>query len=236
MIQVLAVVTILALSLSGCGRQSPAQYDRASAAQSAGSDSSTQREGWKAGVHYEELTTPQPTDVGSGKIEVLEFFWYGCPHCYTLEPHVMLWERKKPDYVELVRVPTVWGPSGLAHARLFYALQALGREDLHQQVYDTIHRRGNGLLGDDEHETRKLQLAFADAHGITAEEFTNAYNSPTVNASLERAGGFARRYRVDALPTLVVNGAYKVDLKGAGGCGDNLIGIVDYLAASGRRR
>ena len=94
---------------------------------------------------------------------MVEVFWYGCPHCYALEPFIQSWMKNKPEYIQFVRVPVMWGPVHRAHARLFYTLQALGRRDLHQKVFDTIHKRAATCCSsNDEQATRKLQLDFAE--------------------------------------------------------------------------
>ncbi|MDY6948791.1 MAG: hypothetical protein SXG53_24110, partial [Pseudomonadota bacterium] len=121
---------------------------------------------WQAGTHF-EVFEPLAEMVGTnGNVTVVEFFWYGCPHCYTMDPHVSLWNRKRPPNVEFQRIPTTWGAHDRPHARLFYTLQVLGRSDLHAIIFDTIHAQGNRLAASDEQQTLQLQLAFAKQHGI----------------------------------------------------------------------
>src|SRR5579862_4094583 len=93
---------------------------------------------WKPGANYDVLTPAQPTNVGPGKVEVVEVFWLACPHCYALEPFVQGWLKNKPPYIEFVRVPVMWQPLHRAHAHLFYTLQALGRNDLIAKAFETI--------------------------------------------------------------------------------------------------
>jgi len=190
---------------------------------------------WKLGVNYKPLVPPQPTDVSAGKVEVVEVFWYGCPHCNDLEPYMMSWLKNKPGYIELVRVPVMWSPGHRAHAKLFYTLEALGRHDLHQKVFDTIHKDKNTLLGKTEAESLDLQLAFAKAHGVDAKKFMDAYNSFGVASNLQRADQKTQRYRVEGVPQIIVNGKYTTDVGMAGGP-SQLIQLIDYLAASERRR
>src|SRR5689334_3091672 len=95
---------------------------------------------WKAGVNYDPLVPSQPTSVGAGKVEVVEVFWLGCPHCYALEPFIQNWLKTKPDYIEFVRVPVMWGPVHRAHAHLYYTLLALNRADLFEKAFDTIQQ------------------------------------------------------------------------------------------------
>src|SRR6478752_6205053 len=105
---------------------------------------------WQVGKNYTPLVPAQPTNVAPGKIEVVEVFWYGCPHCNHLEPFIQSWMKNKPEYIEFVRVPVMWGPVHRAHARLFYIVRAVNRADLDVKVFETIHKDGNMLVANDE--------------------------------------------------------------------------------------
>ncbi len=94
-------------------------------------------------MNYDPLVPAQPTNVSAGKVEVVEVFWLGCPHCYALEPFIQSWVKSKPAYIEFVRVPVMWGPVHRAHARFFYTLQALNRTDLFEKAFDTIQQQHN---------------------------------------------------------------------------------------------
>jgi len=186
---------------------------------------------WKPGVNYEVLTPAQPTSVGPGKVEVLEVFWLGCPHCYALEPYVEAWLKTKPNYVEFVRVPVMWGPAHRAHARLFYTLKALNRMDLFEKAFDTIQKEHNPLIGQDDAATLKLQEAFAQQNGIKLDDYDKAYGSFGVNSDLQRAEDLTQRYQVQGVPLFVVAGKYSSDVQKAGGT-EQLIRLVGDLAAS----
>jgi thiol:disulfide interchange protein DsbA len=191
---------------------------------------------WIAGQHYRPLSPAQPTSVSAGKVEVVEVFWYGCSHCYALEPYLDEWEKSKPAYVELVRVPVMWSPTHSAHARLYYTLQALGKvAQLHTKVFDEIHKKNNSLLGGTDAETQKLQLAFAKANGISEQDFTSAYNSFTVQNKLRQAEDLTTRYKVDGVPMVVINGKYVSDV-GMAGSQANLISLINDLVAAEKRR
>src|SRR5579863_4919261 len=123
---------------------------------------------WKAGQNYDVLVPSQPTSVAPGKIEVVEVFWLGCPHCYALEPYIQSWLKNKPDYIQFIRVPVMWGPVHRGHARLFYTLMALNRPDLVQQAFDTIQQKHEMLVGASDDATLKAQQAFAQQFGISA--------------------------------------------------------------------
>jgi thiol:disulfide interchange protein DsbA len=186
---------------------------------------------WKPGTNYDVLTPAQPTNVSPGKVEVVEVFWLGCPHCYALEPFVEAWLKNKPAYIEFVRVPVMWGPAHRAHARLFYTLQALNRPDLFEKAFDTIQQKHEPLIAQSDDETLKLQEAFAKDNGITPDDFAKAYNSFTVNSNLQRAEQLTQRYQVQGVPLVVVDGKYSTDVAKAGGP-QQLIQIIDDLAAS----
>jgi protein dithiol oxidoreductase (disulfide-forming) len=190
---------------------------------------------WKAGTHYTPLVPAQPTNVAPGKVEVVEVFWYACPHCYTLEPFVQNWLKNKPEYVEFVRMPVMWGPVHRAHARLFYILESLGRKDLHAKVFESIHKEQKMLATNDEDGTRKVQRDFATSNGIKGEDFDKAWGSFTVNSALQRAEQLTQRYRVEGVPLVVVNGKYTTDVSHAGGPGQ-LLQVINDLAASEKRR
>ncbi|HTT05827.1 MAG TPA: thiol:disulfide interchange protein DsbA/DsbL [Steroidobacteraceae bacterium] len=191
---------------------------------------------WIAGSNYTVLSPAQPTDAAPGKVEVVEVFWYGCPHCYALDPYLESWLKSKPGYVDFVRVPIMWGDIHRSHARLFYTLQALGKlDELHTQVFDEIHQRNDPLyVAGDPKATFQSQLKFAVAHGINASAFTNAYNSFGVQTNLQRADDIDRRYKVDSVPTIIIDGKYEADVGTAGG-DDKLIQLINDLTASEKK-
>ena len=190
---------------------------------------------WQAGVNYDPVVPAQPTNVGPGKVEVLEVFWLACPHCYALEPRLGSWLKTKPAYVEFVRVPVIWQDIHRAHARLYYTLEALGRTDLVGKAFDTIHQdvenRVPPLFGSGDEETYRLQQQFAAQNGVSAEDFSKAYNSFSVGSNLQRAEEMTQRYHVQGVPFFVVNGKYSTDIAKAGN-ETKLIELLTDLAAS----
>ena len=191
---------------------------------------------WQVGKNYQPIVPAQPTNVGPGKIEVVEVFWYGCGHCFALDPFLESWKANKPAYIEFVRVPVMWGPAHKSHARFYYTLVALGRDkDLHVKAFDTIHRANNPLLGNDEESSYKAQLAFAKANGIDEKKFADTYRSMWVDTKLRQAEDLTKRYRVEGVPMMVVNGKYSTDVGMAGGQ-SQLVSLINDLAASEKRR
>jgi len=190
---------------------------------------------WKPGVNYDPVVPAQPTNVAPGKVEVMEVLWLACPHCYDLEPFIKAWLRTKPGYVEFVRVPVMWQPVHRAHARLYYTLESLGRPELFDKAFNTIHQlaeRGEApLIGNSDDETFKVQQRFAVQNGVSADDFAKAYNSFTVNTQLQRAEELTQRYRVEGVPFIAVNGKYSTDVAKAGGEA-KLIELINDLVAA----
>jgi protein dithiol oxidoreductase (disulfide-forming) len=192
---------------------------------------------WVAGVNYHSISPAQPTDAPPGQIEVIEVFWYGCPHCYALEPYIENWLKSKPAYIDFVRVPVMWAEPHRAHARLFYTLQALGKVDqLHARVFDEIHQKGDPLyVANNPAATLAEQEKFAEANGISASAFATAFNSAAVQTDLQQADQLDRRYQIYSVPTVIIDGKYETDVEQAGGQAQ-LIQLINDLAASEKRR
>jgi len=188
---------------------------------------------WVAGTNYKVLSPAQPTDAAPGKVEVIEFFWYACTHCYALDPYIESWRKLKPAYVEFVRMPIMWGEMHRAHARLFYTLQALGKlDELHTKVFEQIHKQQDALyVTGNEQATLQDQLNFAKANGISESDFLAAYNSFGVQNNLQKADDLARRDHIEGVPSIVINGKYESDV-GMAGSPDNLIQLTNDLVAS----
>ncbi len=190
---------------------------------------------WKSGVNYDVISPAEPTSAPPGKVEVMEVFWLGCPHCYAFEPYVRAWLKSKPSYIEFVRVPVMWGPPHRLHAQLYYTLEALGRDDLVEKAFDAIHQENNPLLGETEEESFQTQLEWAQAQGISPDAFRKAYNSFGVTTSLQHAQEVTDRYRVEGVPEVIIAGKYATDAGKAGGH-EELIQLMDDLAAFEHRR
>lgn len=152
---------------------------------------------------YVTLETPQPTDVAPGKIEVLEVFWYGCPHCYDFEPYLEEWIKNKPEQVEFKRMPGIFRESWIPHARAYYTALELGVLDsVHQPMFDAIHKKGQRLGS--QAELRKL---FSD-NGVDESAFDRAYESDAVNDKIKKALLMGRRYQIRGVPSIIINGKY----------------------------
>ena len=175
------------------------------------------------GVEYKALP-PQPTDTGD-KIEVLEFFWYGCPHCYTFEPYIKAWKKTKPDNVEFVRVPAIFRPDWEIQARTYYALTNMGAiEDLHEKIFAAIHNDKKKL------DKKATLTDFVVKNGVDRKKFEEEYNSFSVDTMVRKAKKKQTAYKIQGVPSIVVNGKY-LSSASMSGSYDNLVKILDYLVA-----
>jgi len=184
--------------------------------------------GFTEGTHYVALSPVQPTSSGPDVVEVAEFFMYSCIHCYNFEPYVQQWLTTKPDFINFVRVPTVWNPTVRLHAQAFYAAEALGKgEEMHAPFFREMHVNGNYL------QSKDAIASFFGQFDVDRDTFEGAFESFAVHAKLQRADELGRRYRVDATPTIVVNGKYRTNASMAGGY-DQLLELINALAESER--
>jgi thiol:disulfide interchange protein DsbA len=190
---------------------------------------------WKPGVNYDVIAPAQPTNAPPGKVQVMEVFWLACPRCYALEPYMRAWRKSKPDYVQFVRVPVMWGPVQQAQARLFYTLKALDRDDLVDTAFKAIHdletQTGTEslMIGSSRASTMRMQEAFAVRNGLSAAAFKSAYNSFDVRAELQHAEQITQLYEIRSVPTTIVDGRYSTDPAKAGG-DKQMIALIDFLA------
>ncbi len=158
----------------------------------------------EVGKDYSLLNPPQPTE--SKKIEVLEFFFYGCSHCFHLHPLLSDWEKTMPKDVQLTFVPTIFRDSWEPMARTFFALESLGkREQLHDALYNAWNKDNNQLFEED-----KIR-DFVASHGVDGAKFSAAYNSFSMQSKVERAKQMIRSYSINGTPTLVVDGKYVIE-------------------------
>lgn len=152
---------------------------------------------------YEVLATPQPTQ-NPDKVEVIEFFWYGCPHCYHLEPDLNKWLKTKPDNVEFIRQPAIFSSLWEKHAKAYFTAEALGVVDkVHADFFDAIQNKKQKL------ETEEQLLKFFSEHGVSETDFRNAYNSFPVDYKVRQAKTMAARYGVNGVPAIIINGKYR---------------------------
>jgi len=173
------------------------------------------------GVEYTRVS-PQPVETGS-KVEVREFFGYGCPHCYTLEPILDKWQKTLPKNVQFVRTPAVFSEAWTVHARAYYAFEALGiTAKMHYALFQALHDEKRVLNNADS------LAAFVAEKGGDRKAFLDAYNSFGMQANLSRATQTGRAFNIDSVPTLVVDGKYMTNANIAGGY-DKVPKVLDFL-------
>lgn len=172
-------------------------------------------------VHYREIPFAQPVETGD-KIEVREFFWYGCPHCYHLEPALKSWLRRLPANVQFVRTPGV-AQSWLVHAQAYYAFESLG-------VVDKVHEPFFSAVQTDRgaYNTPEAIAKFVAKHGVDAKKFQDAYASFAVRLKLERAKRQNLEFGIQSVPTIAVDGKYLTSSTMAGG-EEAVMKVVDFL-------
>ena len=181
----------------------------------------------EAGKQYVELSSPVPVSK-PGKIEVVELFWYGCPHCYHFEPTINPWIKKLPDDVHFIRIPAMFGGVWDAHGQLFVTLESMGVEDkVHAAIFDAIQKQGKKLAKPDE------MAEFLATQGIDKDEFLKTYNSFAVKGQVEKDKKLAMAYQISGVPTMIVNGKYRFDIGSAGGP-DQALQVADQLIAKER--
>jgi len=195
---------------------------------------------WAEGVNYSRLVPAQPTDVPAGQVEVLEFFWYGCPHCNALEPTIEAWAKTKPSYVTFTRVPVLWNAGDRALGRLYYTVQSLGKiDELQAAIFKEIHVNGDPLIGADPEnaaEAERMQAVFVRKYGISEQDFRAKYEHDMgVETALQHADELAERYRVTSVPDFVVNGKFVADVATAGSP-ERLISLLNDLTAAEHKR
>ncbi|MFA7096531.1 MAG: thiol:disulfide interchange protein DsbA/DsbL [Gammaproteobacteria bacterium] len=174
------------------------------------------------GIEYQLINPPQPT-TNPAKVEVVELFWYGCPHCFVFEPHLNAWLERKPANVEFIRIPATLNPGWAIHARAYYTAEVLGVLDkIHEPLFHAMHVQKRRLNNEAE------LAAFFAAQGVSEEDFRKTFNSFAVETKLRRAAGLVQRYGVSGVPAVVINGKYRTDGSLAGSY-ENLLQVMDYL-------
>ena len=182
----------------------------------------------RAEIDYRAID-PQPVSVTEG-IEVIDFFWYGCPHCYTFEPAINNWvETRKPANVRFVRIPAMWNNLLVLHAQLFFTEEILARngsiknpEQFRNAVFEEYHRRGNRLTSE-----ASIQKLF-ERFGVGADEFARTWSSFEVDQKMRVANDLARRYSIASVPAIIVNGKYRTGVAEVGN-NQKWLELVDEL-------
>lgn len=178
---------------------------------------------YQDGKHYQRLPSEQPD--GGDKVEVMEFFWYGCSHCADFEPYMQSWKASKPANVKVTLVPAIFRPDWRAAAQAYYALEALGQADkIHPMIFDQIHKLRKP------HSTPEHYADMVAELGVNRKEFVDAMNSFVVDSRIRQAEKLLRDYRVAGVPTVAVNGKYTTG-GGMAGSYAELLKVMNHLVA-----
>lgn len=176
------------------------------------------------GTHYSTISTPLPTRVAADKVEVAELFWYGCPHCYHLEPVMDKYLAQKPANVEFIRIPATLSPRWEFHAKLYYVGQLLdpqGTKNVHAKIFDAIQKQNRNINNDD-----ALKRFFVSL-GYTNEQVDNVLKSMELDNLMRFAKDYSAKSGADSVPNIIVNGKY---MTGPGFVGaENVIATLNYL-------
>lgn len=177
------------------------------------------------GQHYATIEHPRDTRAGEDEVEVIEFFWYGCGHCYAVEPHVQQWLQDKPEAVRFLRVPATLNRGWLLHARAYYTAEQLGiTEQMHEELFAAIHQRRDPLR-----EVDDVAAVFETVAGVDRDTFDKSFESFGVGMKLKQADSLARAYQLRGVPTFVIGGKYITTANMAGSY-EGVMQVVRYLA------
>ncbi|MES9862489.1 MAG: thiol:disulfide interchange protein DsbA/DsbL [Candidatus Thiodiazotropha sp. LLP2] len=177
------------------------------------------------GEGWDPVDPPVATSTPEGKVEVLEFFWYGCPHCYHMEPDLEDWLKSKPENVEFIRVPAPLNSRWTAHAQFYYTAEILGLTDkLHTPLFSAIHDKKRKIFD------KNALIDFAVEQGVDKEKFTDAWNSFGVYVKVQNAKKLGQRYQLDGVPAVAINGKYLTSGSRAGTY-SKMFEIVSQLVA-----
>jgi protein dithiol oxidoreductase (disulfide-forming) len=182
-----------------------------------------------AGVEYRELPSAQPTDT-AGKIEIIEFFWFGCPHCYNFEPVLEPWVKKLPKDTQFRRIPAIFNDEWAQGARAYYALEAIGEEQrLHKALFDAVHKDTRLKVANEAALTE-----WVGKQGVDTKKFAAAYRSFSVEGKIKRAAQLTQAYKIEGVPSMAVNGKYVVitdNIKSL----EQMLAVADYLVDQTRK-
>lgn len=185
----------------------------------------SQAQEFKEGTHYVTLSPTIPTQAPEGKVEVVDLFWYGCPHCYSLEPTIEKFLSQKPDNVVFQRVHATLSPRWEYHAKLFYVGQMLdtdGSKNIHIKIFEALQKQRRRINDDD------AMIRFFSELGFTEEQVKGALNSMEMKTMMARAKEVGEKSKADSVPVIIVNGKYRTSPSMVGS-EETLLQVVDYL-------
>jgi thiol:disulfide interchange protein DsbA len=182
------------------------------------------------GFDYRVLGSPQPRTAG-GKVEVIEFFWYDCPHCNAMVPLIEPWAKRQRHSIVFKRIPVARNEGAILQQQLYYALEGLGKvEALHSRIFHAIHDEWMPL------KTTEQMADFLEKQGVGKKPFLKIINSDAVMKKVQHAQQLTAAYGIDSVPTIVINGQYVTSASMMGGNQADALQVVDYLIAKSKRR
>jgi len=184
---------------------------------------------FKEGKDYTKLAKPLAPDAPAGKVDVIEFFWYSCPHCNAFEPTLDAWVKAAPKDLSIRRIPVAFNASFVPQQKLYFALEGMGKLDtLHAKVFRAIHVEKLKLTRDED------IFAWVAQQGVDAAKFKETYNSFTVSSLVRRASALQEGYGVEGVPSMGVAGRFYTDGTMAGSM-QTVLQVVEYLADVARK-
>ncbi len=184
---------------------------------------------FKEGKDYKRLDKPVAPEAPAGKVDVIEFFWYSCPHCNAFEPTLDAWVKAAPKDLSIRRVPVAFNASFVPQQKLYYALEGMGKlDDVHVKVFRAIHVEKQKLAKDDE------IFAWVGKQGLDVAKFKEIYNSFSVSNLVRRASQLQDAYGVEGVPSMGVAGKYYTDGTMTGSM-QTVLQVVESLAAMARK-
>ncbi|WP_311224014.1 MULTISPECIES: thiol:disulfide interchange protein DsbA/DsbL [unclassified Acidovorax] len=184
---------------------------------------------FKEGKDYAKLAKPAPVDAPAGKVEVIEFFWYSCPHCHAFEPALEVWMKAAPKDLQIRRVPVAFNASFVPQQKLYFALEGMGKlPDLHAKVFRAVHVERLPLNKDE------LIFEWIGKQGVDVAKFKESYNSFSVSNQVRKSAQLQEAYGVEGVPSMGVAGRYYTDGTMAGNM-QSVLQVVDYLVGVARK-
>lgn len=184
---------------------------------------SNARSDFTEGVHYEKLETPIEKLTDTNKLEIVELFWYGCPHCFEFEPYLKSWVNKNKNKANLIQVPAVFSKNWIPHAKAFYSAQNIGHFDkLHKNLFRAIH------IGREKIYTRSKLIKFASDIGLPKNDFEKSFISFKTELQVKKAITLTKSSGIKGVPAVIIEGEFVTSPRMAGSY-DKLIDVIDYL-------
>ncbi len=202
----LPALAAILITLTGCMNEVSAEYTE--------------------GKQYAVITPPVSTQAPDGKVEVAEIFWYGCPHCYNLEPTIAEYLKQKPENIYFNRIPATLSPKWAFHARLYYIGRMLdpdGSKNVHTKIFEAFHKQRRRIDNDD------AIRRYFESIGFKLDDINNAMKSMELNSMIAYATDISNKSKLDSVPTIIVNGKYLTGPSMMTGS-DKLIDVINYLS------